>query len=103
MPPGHVQQDHGVQGTRTMPPAPNAAELRLIAGTSHDTYDAKGKLCNRACPACQQGVHATGRGDWRCYGCGAAGGSFKGKRLYMTTVPDTDAGRAAAARLAAQW
>lgn len=65
--------------------------------------DARGKVCNRFCPVCQQAVHANKKGDWRCYGCGAAGGSFRGRRLYMTTVPDTEEGRAAAARLAAQW
>lgn len=95
-------QQGGDLGTAGPPPELDMADPYLPTGPG--TYrDPRGRVCNRFCPVCTAPVHANKAGDWRCYGCSARGGSFAGKRLYLTVVPDTDEGRAAAARLAAQW
>lgn len=99
----YAQEGTGLLHGTAAPPAPTPAERREITEAAAPTlYDRRGRVCNRWCPVCKAGIHANKQGRWRCYGCGARGGEFKGQRLYMTHVPGTPEGKAAAERLAAQ-
>ena len=96
-----IEQRGDLGAVEALPPPPTAEELPLPAGTLE--LDPRGHATNRFCPVCSNPCHANKSGDWRCYSCGAKGGTFKGKRMYLTHTPNTPEGRAAQARLAASW